>query len=223
MAKAFAWSFSKLKNFESCPLKFQQQDVLKNYQEGESEQLIWGNQVHEALAKVLTGKLPKLPTEMETFEKYVDMVRALPGDLQVEQKYAITKDFGPTAYFAPNVWYRGIGDVVKIAGTRGTILDWKTGAIKVDSVQLMLMAQCIFSHYPDVQKVHTGFVWLKEDATTVEEYNREDMPRNWIGLLDRVEALESAFATNVWPAKPSGLCRKWCPVSTCEHHGKGGW
>lgn len=223
MAKPFTWSFSKLKNFETCARKFHEQDVLKNFQEGESEQLIWGNQVHEALAKVLDGKLVKLPPEMVSYQKYVDMVNQLPGKLLVEQKYAITKDFGPTSYFAPNVWYRGIGDVVKIEGSRGTILDWKTGAIKVDSVQLMLMAQCIFSHYPEVQKVHTGFIWLKDDATTIEEYDRDSMVSAWAGLMDRVEALEGAFVTNTFPPKPSGLCRKWCAVSSCEFHGKGGY
>ena len=130
-------------------------------------------------------------------------------------------DFGPTQYFAPNVWYRGIGDVVKIAGTRGTILDWKTGAIKVDSVQLMLMAQCLFSHFPQIQRVHTGYIWLKEDATTVEVYDRRDMASSWVGLLDRVAQLEHAAATQSYPPKPSGLCIRHCPVESCPHYRKG--
>jgi hypothetical protein len=221
VAKPFTWSFSKLKSFETCPKKFYEQDVLKNFHEGESEQLIWGNQVHQTLAKVLEGKLPELPDEMGAYQKYVDMVRSLPGRLYVEQKYAITKDFGPTTYFAPNVWYRGIGDVVKIEGTRAVILDWKTGAIKVDSVQLMLMAQCIFAHFKDVQRVHTGFVWLKDDATTMEEYNRDTMAEDWAGLLGRVTDLEDALKSLNFPPKPSGLCRKWCPVTSCPYHGKG--
>jgi hypothetical protein len=221
MAKQFAWSFSKLKSYETCPRKFHEQDVLKNFQEGDSEQLIWGNQVHQTLAKVLEGKLPELPPEMEMFQKYVDLVNKLPGNLQVEQKYAITKDFGPTTYFAPNCWYRGIGDVVKVGDTRAVILDWKTGAIKVDSVQLMLMALCIFAHFPKVQKVHTGFIWLKEDAVTMEEYDRADVADCWTGLLGRVTDLEAALKTGNFPPKPSGLCRKWCPVSSCEFHGKG--
>lgn len=223
MAKPFTWSFSKLKSFETCPKKFYEQDVLKNYHEGQSEQLIWGDHVHKTIAKVLEGKLPGLPDEMSVYQKYLDMVAKLPGKLQVEQKYAITKDFGPTSYFAPNVWYRGIGDVVKVGDSRGVILDWKTGAIKVDSVQLMLMAQCLFSHFPSIQKVHTGFIWLKEDAITMEEYNRDEMAGIWAGLLTRVTELEDAFKTLAFPPKPSGLCRKWCPVTSCPHHGKGGF
>jgi hypothetical protein len=222
MAKAFAWSFSKLKNFETCPKRHEQIDILKNYHEDEEPggALEWGNRVHHALHATL-GKGTPLPSEMKDYQKYVDMVGKLPGKLYVEQKYAITVDFGPTTYFAPNVWYRGIGDVVKIAGTRGTILDWKTGAIKVDSVQLMLMAQCVFSHFPQVQRVHTGYIWLKEDATTVEIYDRRDMATSWVGLLDRVGQLEHAAVTQSYPAKPSGLCLNWCPVASCQFYKKG--
>jgi hypothetical protein len=222
MAKKFAWSFSKLKNFETCPKRHLEIDILKNYREAEEPggPLDWGNRVHAALHATL-GKGTPLPPEMRDYQKYVDMVGKLPGKLFVEQKYAITVDFGPTQYFAPNVWYRGIGDVVKIAGTRGTILDWKTGAIKVDSVQLMLMAQCLFSHFPTIQRVHTGYIWLKDDATTVEVYDRRDMASSWVGLLDRVSQLEHAAATQSYPPKPSGLCIRHCPVESCPHYRKG--
>jgi len=222
MAKAFAWSFSKLKNYETCPKRHLEIDILKNYHEAEEPggPLDWGNRVHQALHATL-GKGTVLPPEMKDYQKYIDMVGKLPGKLFVEQKYAITVDFGPTQYFAPDVWYRGIGDVVKIAGTRGTILDWKTGAIKVDSVQLMLMAQCLFSHFPQIKRVHTGYIWLKDDATTVETYDRTDMADSWIGLLDRVAQLEQAAATQDYPPKPSGLCVKWCPVASCVYYKKG--
>ncbi len=221
--KAFAWSFSKLKNFETCPKRHYEIDLAKNYVE-EVEvggPLDWGNRVHDTLAKVLCGQM-QLPDEMKDYQKWVDLVNALPGKLYVEQKYAITKDFGPTQYFANNVWYRGIGDVVKIYGTRGIILDWKTGKLLVDSVQLMLMAQCIFSNFPEVQRVHTGYIWLKEDCQTPEEYSREDMANSWIGLLQRVNVLADAYATENYPPKPNGLCKRYCPVSSCKFHGKGG-
>jgi hypothetical protein len=219
MAKAFAWSFSKLKNYETCPRRHEQIDILKNYREAEEPggPLDWGNRVHHALHATL-GKGEPLPPEMVSYQKYVDMVHKLPGKLYVEQKYAITVGFEPTQYFAPNVWYRGIGDAVKISGTRGTILDWKTGAVKVDSVQLMLMAQCLFSHFPKIMRVHTGYIWLKDDATTVEIYDRKDMADSWLGLLDRVAQLEHASVTKNYPPKPSGLCTRHCPVESCKYY-----
>ena len=49
--KAFAWSYSRLKNFESCPKRHYHVDVVKDVREEESEQLKWGNALHDAFAK----------------------------------------------------------------------------------------------------------------------------------------------------------------------------
>ena len=227
MAKAFAWSYSKIKNFETCPLKHQQVDLLKNFSEGESEQLKWGDTVHKTFAHILNGDINAdgkpwtLPVEMLPYQKWIDKVGKIPGKLYVENKYALDKDFRPTSWFGPSAWYRGIADVVKVAGTSAAVLDWKTGAIKDDPIQLMLMAQCVFSNFPELKRVHTAFVWLQEDTTTPAAYERSDMAEGWAGLFDRVHAYENAIKTNVFQPKPSGLCRKWCPVKTCQFHGKG--
>lgn len=220
MGKPFAWSFSKLKNFETCPKRYHEIDVLKNVKEPESDQLAWGNRVHAALAATL-GKGVPLPDEMKAYQSWVDKVAAGPGKLYVEQKYAITRDFKPTSYFAPDVWYRGIGDVVRIDGPVGLVLDWKTGAIKIDSVQLMLMAQCLFSYFPTLQKVRSEYIWLQEDTNTPEIFTRQDLANAWVGLLDRVQTLEDAGKTLSYPPKPSGLCRRHCPVNSCPYWGKG--
>ncbi len=223
--KEFAWSYSKLKNFMSCPKKHYEVDLAKNYAEEANDDpntpLNWGNRAHEALALALTTNQP-IADEFKDFQPWVDRVYAGPGQLLVEQKYAIDRDFGPTTYFAKNVWYRGIGDVVRIDGPVALVLDWKTGKILVDSVQLMLMAQCIFSHYPDVKRVRSEFVWLKDDCTTPEVFTRQEVADNWVHLMERVNALEMAHKLQDYPPKPSGLCKKWCPVTSCIYHGKGG-
>lgn len=220
MAKEWAWSFSKLKNFETCGYRHQQIDLLKNYSDGGGEALTWGNAVHAALATALRDNTP-LPDEMKAYQDWVDSVYQGPGQLLIEQKYAIRRDFTKTAYFASDVWYRGIGDVVRIDPPVALVLDWKTGTPKSDSVQLALMAQCIFSHFPDVQKVRSEFVWLKEDCSEPEIYDRKDMPALWMGLLPRVANMEAAAQTNTYHKKPSGLCREWCPVKNCEYYKKG--
>ena len=220
MSKSFAWSFSRLKSYETCPFRYQQVDVLKAFREAKSKELDWGDFVHKTFANVLLGKL-QLPTEMKDYQKWIDGIHKLPGELYVEQKYAIDKDFKPVGYFDDNVWFRGIGDAVKIYKTRGAIVDWKTGAIKVDSVQLMLMAQCLFSYFPQLEVVHTAFVWLKDGVTTPEQFTKQDIADSWLGLYGRVNELENATKTNNFPPKPSGLCRKHCPVSSCQYYQKG--
>jgi hypothetical protein len=126
-----------------------------------------------------------------------------------EQQLAITKDFGPTEWFGRDAWYRGVADVIKIAGPVAAVLDWKTGKILEDGVQLALMAACVFAHHPQIQKIRTEFVWLKEgDAVTRADFSRDDMPKVWAGVLPRVQALEEAHKTANFPPKPGYLCRR---------------
>lgn len=216
---AFAWSYSKIKNFEVCPKKHYEVDIAKSFADT-SEALTWGNAVHKAMADACTGTTPLAP-EFKDYQKWVDKVLAGPGKLLTEQKFAITKDFQPTKYFANDVWYRGIGDIVRIAGEVALVLDWKTGKVLVDSVQLMLMAQCIFSHFPEVKKVRSEFIWLKEDCATPEVFDRKNIKDEWIGLLPRVAEYKNALDTMTFAPKPGKLCRKWCPVQSCAFHGKG--
>jgi spore coat polysaccharide biosynthesis protein SpsF (cytidylyltransferase family) len=45
--KPFAWSYSKLKNYEVCPKRHWHVDVKKDFKEAESEALKQGNLVHK--------------------------------------------------------------------------------------------------------------------------------------------------------------------------------
>lgn len=219
MAKEWSWSFSKKKNFDTCPKRHYEVDILKHFTES-SEQLTQGNEVHGALAAACSGTAP-LPEPMNYLQKWVDVVRSSPGILKVEEKYAITRDFQKTAYFAPNVWYRGICDTLKLNGDTATALDWKTGKVSHNSVQLMLMATCIFVHYPQIKTVKTRFVWLQDDCTTRDIWLRDTIMKEWTSLLPEIKAMEDASKTLTYPPKPGGLCRKYCPVTSCPFHGKG--
>lgn len=218
--KAFAWSYSKLKNFESCPKRHYHVDIAKDAKEEESEQLVWGNEVHAALAARLSKKTP-LPMPMKSYEDWCVKIEETPGELLVEQKLAINRDFGPTSWFAKDAWFRAVGDVIKLSPTVAVALigDWKTGKIVEDSQQLALSAACVFAHYPTVQAVRSEFFWLGEDARTSATMKRSDMAQMWRNLWPRIEALESAHDHTNYPAKPGRLCKRWCPVTQCPHHG----
>jgi hypothetical protein len=220
--KSFAWSYSRLKNFETCPARYKAIDVDKKFKEAEEgEALLWGNAVHKALAESISKGIP-LPEGMKDYEKWVERTLAnTEATTLVEQQLAITKEFGKTTWFGDDVWFRGIGDVIQIMGDVGLIVDWKTGKVLDDGSQLALMAACVFAHYPKVQAVRSEFIWLKHDATTRADIHRNDMPKVWKQLFPRIDALAAAHSTNEFPAKPGGLCRKWCVVRNCEHYGVG--
>lgn len=218
--KPFAWSYSRLKNFETCPKRHWHIDINKDVKEEEGEQLLWGNAVHKALANRI-GKNEPLPKGMEKYEKWANRIAAPnpQATILVEQQLAINEAFGKTGWFDRDAWYRGIGDVIKIVGPVALIADWKTGKILEDSQQLALMAACVFAHYPEVIKVRSLFVWLKDDAETVEDFHRNDMAQMWRNVWPRIEALKHAHATTTYPAKPGGLCKRYCPVAACPHNG----
>lgn len=217
----FAWSYSKLQAYEDCPRRHQAYAITKEVQDGDSDQLRWGNAVHDAMAKALKGE-KELPTEMATFQPWVDKVRNGPGRLLVEQKYALTKEFTPVPWMRhPGIWYRGIVDAARINGPVGLAIDWKTGAPKDNSVQLALMAACMFANYPELKKIRTEFVWLGDDCTTPEIFDRADIRELWNRLLPRIATYEQAIADQNFPPKPGGLCMKWCGVSNCPFYKKG--
>ncbi len=217
--KQFAWSYSKLKNFETCPKRYYEIDVTKHVKEAPSESLTWGDEVHKKAASRIKDGIP-LPKTMEFIEPWIQRILANSesSKILVEQQYAITKDFAPTEWFGKDVWFRSIADVLKINGDVALAVDWKTGKILEDSVQLALCAGCIFVHYPSVNAVRTKFIWLKEDAESKQDFKRSDMPAIWRSILPRIVSLEEATNTTTFPAKPGGLCRKYCPVSSCPHY-----
>lgn len=218
--KPFAWSYSKLKNYESCPKRHFHVDILKDVKEEESSQLKWGNQIHKAAAKRVSLGTP-LPAGMDTLEWWCQRVLTGEGNILVEQQLAINKEFGSSEWFGKDTWYRSIADVLKIMGPVALALDWKTGKILDDPVQLALMAACIFAHFPDIHKIRTEFVWLKEGpgVSSREDFDRNAMATVWKGLWHRIQQLEHAYNTTTYPAKPGYLCRNYCPVKQCPHHG----
>lgn len=217
--KEWSWSYSKLKNYITCPKRMYEIDILKNYQDS-SEALTQGNEVHDVLAKACSGKQP-LPLMHSRFQQWVDRVRSGPGELLVEQKYAITRDFRKTTYFAKDVWYRGIADVVRIDRDVALALDWKTGKVLEDPVQLMLMAACLFVHYPQLLRVRAEYIWLKDECTSPEVFDRVEVATEMAKLLPKIDQLENATKALDFPPKPNGLCTKWCKVTSCPFHGKG--
>lgn len=96
-----------------------------------------------------------------------------------------------------------------------------TGKINEDSEQLALMAQCVFSKFPQVQVVRTKYVWLGSYAETVCDFTRADMPKLWNHLWPELGVYEQAWNNQMFPPKPGGLCKRYCPVTSCQYHGKG--
>ena len=185
----------------------------------DSDQLTWGNAVHKAL-ELRVGYGEPLPPPMKSYEPMAAKLAAAKGKILVEQQLAIDKDFAATAWFAPDAWFRAKIDVVVAMGPVALLGDYKTGKIVEDSVQLTLAAAAAFAHMPEVQRIRSRFYWLADGVDTTVDVGREDMPAFWSSIWPRIEALRKAHESGVYPAVPNRLCKRWCPVKTCEHWGR---
>lgn len=219
-SKPYTWSYSRLKNFETCPKRSWHVDIARDIKEPESPQLLDGNLLHAAMAARIGPKRVQLPLGMEYMEPWANMLlqAAQGGRIATEVKVALDKNFDATTYFGKNVWFRGVLDVLIIKGNMAIVGDWKTGRMTEDNPQLALFAQCVFSTYSMVDAVRTEFFWTANQERTRRDFRRADMPAFWAEMLPRVSRMERAHATSEYPAKPGRLCANWCPVHVCAYH-----
>lgn len=210
-----------MKNFEVCPKRHYEIDLAKNIKEPEGEQLQWGNFVHSGFkARCGIDRTP-LPDNMKQYEPWAQKVLGDgSGIIIVEEGLAINRNFTSTGNFADDVWLRVKMDFARIVGDIAIAVDWKTGKILEDPVQLALVAACLFAKFPHLKAIRSCYVWLKEDCESSETFYRDDMQAVWRSLWARIEAMEQAHIHMNYPPTPSGMCMRYCAVKSCPHHGK---
>lgn len=208
------WTYSHLDQFETCPRRFHETRIAKKYVEPQTDAIKWGIEVENALEKRILGGSP-LPEGMNKWEGVAVQLASLPGQKHSQLRMAIDKAFKPCDYWS--AWTRGQPDLLVVNKNKAAVVDYKTGKRK-PTEQLDLYALYVFAHYPSVDSVDTAFVWLKERKIDRKTIVREEVPITWQSFLPRVAKLEQAYERESWPAKPSGLCKGWCPVSGCEHY-----
>jgi len=216
MAK-YTWSYSALNEFTKCPKKYYEIRVAQNFVVIPSEKMIYGTEVHKALEDyVKDGK--ELALNYVRFKGVVDELIAIPGQKYPEYQMALGHDKTPCAFDNPDRWVRGIVDLLIVDNDYAFIVDYKTGSNKYpDAKQLRLMSLMTFAHFPQVNKIKAGLLFVMHNSFITEEYKREDIEKSWGKFEGPLTRLDKAFDTNVWPCNPTPLCG-YCPVKTCDYH-----
>lgn len=218
MSPTISHSYSRLSTFEQCAAKFDYLYVTRNVQDDGNEFTLFGNRVHEGMELIgkaaVEGVSPPIadyPIELQPYVELVRRVAMQPGEKHFELRVAITQEFKPCEWMAPDVWLRGILDVLVLNGSRAVVLDWKTGKVRDNPTQLQLFAALVFTLYPQVEEVRAAFVWLGHNQLTDSIFHRRDAWRLWEGLVARFRRVEDAVDLGVFKPRPSPLCR-WCPA-----------
>jgi hypothetical protein len=214
-----AWSHSALDAFESCPKQYHQTKILKRYPFVETREVIWGREVHTAFENFLLYNSP-LRADLQMHAEFLTDFRNLPGELKGEERIALDTSLQRCDYFDKRrqVWYRGQIDAVKRHLEAGTsyILDHKTGKVKNDFTQLKGFALFELLTQPAVHTVKVEFYWTQIRGSNGETYTRADLPSLLGFFRPKLDRYADAHLRNEFPAKPSGLCNGWCPVTDCE-------
>ena len=215
------WSYSSIKTFEQCPKKYYHLKVLKDVKDTGSDATVYGSMVHKAAEDYIKDGTP-IPNKFAFMKPIVEAIEKIPGEKFCEKKMGVAYDgaeYTPTKFFASDVWWRGIVDLLIIDDAKAYLIDYKTGknAKYADTKQLDIMAGAVFVHYPGIESIKSALLFVVSNDMIKKQHVKEQA-KSYLStfdpLLDRLVAAEE---NDVWNAVSSPLCA-YCPVVKCEHN-----
>lgn len=203
-----SWSLSSLGTYEKCGLKykFKYHDKLK---ETRSIQASRGVDNHALVEGFLRGELKELPPELSFYSQFLTGLKTY--EIYPEHKVSLHRDWNPTTWEDPEVWYKGVLDlkVVKNEG-EALVYDWKTGKIYPDhNDQKTIYSLAVFAEHPALYTVRAIHVYLDLNANREKTFHRNQVPelrKQWETRVQRLEQ-DPQFIAN-----PGFHCR-WCGYS----------
>ena len=211
------WSYSGLKQYLNCPKQYHEVKVLQNYAINVTEQMRYGTEVHKALEDYAAEQVP-LAKNYLRYKPVMDELAGIVGTHYNEYKMALTADRLVCDFNGANYWVRGIADKIIVDKDLAYVIDYKTGSNRYpDPKQLQLMALMLFVHFPDVENIKAGLMFVAHNTFVPREYKRADIPKLWKDFAGDLERLQGSFDRDSWPCNPTPLCG-WCPVRQCEFH-----
>jgi hypothetical protein len=134
----------------------------------------------------------------------------------------LTEKLEPCAFDAPDVWWRGIIDLFIVRDVLAHLIDYKTGRNSryADKDQLEILALAIFKHFPEVNRIKAGLLFVVAEVFIDEEYTREGIEQLWLKWINNIQQMEYAENHGRYNPNPNFTCRNHCPVADCPHHGE---
>lgn len=180
----------------------------------------YGEELHKAAEEYVTGT--PLPAQFEFLKPTLDALLEKKGTKHAEVKMALTRSLEPCDWRAPDVWVKGIADLLVLDEEESLawVVDYKTGSNKYpDKGQLDLMSLMVFALYPNIEKVNSALLFVVKNSVVKHKLERSQTEALWWQYRERTGRIESSISTGVWNPKSSGLC-PWCPVKSCEYNPK---
>jgi hypothetical protein len=77
----------------------------------------------------------------------------------------------------------------------------------------------VFEHFPHIRKVNSALLFIVKNDMVKLSMTREQKDAFWWKYRERIARLEACFDNNIWNPTQTPLCRKHCPVISCEFNG----
>lgn len=176
-----AWSFSRWKDHNECPLKAKLKHLDKVPEGEKSPAMQRGEAIHKLAENFVKGILKKLPPELKLFTKEFSELKK--AKASTEGKWAMDVAWKPADFFSwATAWCRVVLDAhFTPTLKKARVVDYKTGRIYGDNEEQMeLYALSAFAHYPAVDEVDTELWYLDQprnaDNPKVKTFKRSQFP-----------------------------------------------
>jgi hypothetical protein len=218
-----AWSYSSIKTFDQCPKKYFHLRIKKDFKDEDSTATIYGKELHSAAEEFIKSGTP-IPPRFSFIAPTLEALNNIGGEKHCELKLGVAKrdgKFAPCDFFAKDVWWRGIADLLIVNKEKRTayLVDYKTSknAKYADTKQLDLLAGAVFVHYPEVVEIKSALLFVVSNEI-VKKKHEYIMKTSYMNSMEpELIRLEAAIKNDVWNPVSGPLCR-FCPVTGCAHN-----
>lgn len=214
-----ALSWSRLSDYQQCPLKFRLKYIDKVFKfDDKSPHLIRGSNIHEGLEtyviKCIAGQksgvkmMSQLP-EVRNTVPLIDRIMQQYPDVQPEAQVAVNDRYQMVDWFSKDAYWRAIIDLTCLNNAECLVIDWKTGKVRdyLDEFgQLHLTALIIMMAKPEIQKIRVAYVYVDHKEIKDIEVTRAMIPE----LKEHFDSEHMRMnADHEFKAIPNEFC-KWC-------------
>lgn len=214
---------TSLSTFRTCPKQFEAKYITKTLRYVETPEQAEGNRVHSVLEKALRDG-DEIPPEYEHLAILVPAVYGLAN--KIKASIAVeTQDLMCIGWDGrqcswrdwDNKYLYAKADAALLSRFYAIVLDWKTGKVRPDELQCLMMGLILLLSMPELKAVESALCFTAHNQLIrMPLFKRTD--------LDTVAKLISYFdeynefqLRAEYTPKPSGLCRSWCEVD-CPHN-----
>lgn len=215
-----ALSHSRLSTYKQCPNKFKLQFLDKAFpDDSDNPHFARGNRIHDQLDRYITWlnanqetNKPGLANEAMNAVPIIEGLFSVFDEVMGEQQVAVNRQWQKTGWFAHDVYFRAIFDVVALADRHAVIVDWKTGKVReYDEYggQLHLNAAMLMSIYPEIQEVTVAYLFVDHKETIKVNFDRSEL-KELQKYFDHNHTLVNT--EKQWEPRLNQYC-KWCPAT----------